>query len=118
VCFAHNWVSNASFSGGSNLINPLIYGNIFDSGATLTSTATYNANDFLPSQDGFVVYNSYARYNKFGVGLTSYLTSDAGSPEGRYTAPIGSLYTRTNGGAGTTLYVKESGTGNTGWVGK
>lgn len=43
-------------------------------------------------------------------------TAGAGSPEGVVTAPIGSLYSRTNGGAGTCLYVKESGTGNTGWV--
>jgi len=28
------------------------------------------------------------------------------------------MYTRTDGGAGTTLYVKESGTANTGWVAK
>ncbi|MGG4268367.1 hypothetical protein [Peribacillus simplex] len=33
-------------------------------------------------------------------------------------APVGSMYTRTDGGAGTTLYVKESGTGTTGWVAK
>lgn len=45
-------------------------------------------------------------------------TSDAGSPEGAVTASVGSLYTRTDGGANTTLYVKESGTGNTGWVAK
>jgi hypothetical protein len=45
-------------------------------------------------------------------------TSGAGTPEGVVTAPVGSLFTRTNGGAGTTLYVKESGSGNTGWVGK
>jgi hypothetical protein len=45
-------------------------------------------------------------------------TSGSGSPEGVITAPVGSLYTRTNGGAGTTLYVKESGAGNTGWVAK
>lgn len=42
----------------------------------------------------------------------------AGTPEGVVTAPVGSLYTRTDGGAGTTLYVKESGAGNTGWVAK
>ena len=42
----------------------------------------------------------------------------AGSPEGAITAPVGSLWTRTDGGASTTLYVKESGTGNTGWVAK
>lgn len=42
-------------------------------------------------------------------------SSGAGSPEGAVTANRGSLYSRTDGGAGTTLYVKESGTGNTGW---
>lgn len=42
----------------------------------------------------------------------------AGSPEGVIAASVGSLYTRTDGGAGTTLYVKESGTSNTGWVAK
>jgi hypothetical protein len=42
----------------------------------------------------------------------------AGSPEGVVTAPIGAVYHRTDGGAGTSFYVKESGTGNTGWVGK
>ena len=41
-----------------------------------------------------------------------------GTPEGSVTASVGSLYTQTNGGANTTLYVKESGTGNTGWVAK
>lgn len=42
----------------------------------------------------------------------------AGTPEGAVTAPVGTLFCRTDGGAGTTLYVKESGSGNTGWVGK
>ena len=42
----------------------------------------------------------------------------AGSPEGAVTAAVGSLYTRTDGGLLTTLYVKESGAGNTGWVAK
>lgn len=52
-----------------------------------------------------------------GVGGPSW-TDGTGSPESSVTAPVGSLYSRTDGGAGTTLYVKESGTGNTGWVGK
>lgn len=39
-----------------------------------------------------------------------------GTPEGAVTAPIGSLFTRSDGGASTTLYVKETGVGNTGWV--
>lgn len=42
----------------------------------------------------------------------------SGSPEGVLTASIGTLYLRADGGTGTTLYVKESGTGDTGWVAK
>ena len=43
----------------------------------------------------------------------------AGSPEGVVTAAVGSIYTnRVQAGAGTTFWVKESGTGNTGWVAK
>jgi hypothetical protein len=41
-----------------------------------------------------------------------------GTPEGVVAAGIGSLFLRTDGGAVTTLYVKESGSGNTGWVAK
>lgn len=39
-----------------------------------------------------------------------------GSPEGVVTAPVGTMYLRTDGGTNTTLYVKETGAGNTGWV--
>lgn len=42
----------------------------------------------------------------------------AGSPESAVTAVVGSLFLRTDGGASTTLYVKESGSGNTGWIAK
>ena len=49
---------------------------------------------------------------------TALWTSGTGTPEGAVTAVVGSLYTRLNGGAGTTFYVKESGTGNVGWVAK
>jgi hypothetical protein len=41
-----------------------------------------------------------------------------GSPEGVVSAYVGSLYLRLDGGASTTLYVKQSGTGNTGWAAK
>ncbi len=50
--------------------------------------------------------------------LGARLISGSGTPEGSVTASVGTLFTRTDGGAGTTLYVKESGTGNTGWVAK
>lgn len=48
----------------------------------------------------------------------AYWLAGSGSPETVVTAPVGSLYSRTDGGAGTTLYVKESGSGNTGWAAK
>lgn len=48
----------------------------------------------------------------------TYLLRGAGSPEGAVTASVGTAYLRTDGGAGTTFYVKESGAGNVGWVAK
>lgn len=38
-----------------------------------------------------------------------------GSPEGSLPARVGSLYTRLNGGIGTTLYVKEANATSSGW---
>lgn len=55
-------------------------------------------------------------YNLFTAG---YITSGTGSPEGVVTANIGAIYSRTDGGASTTLYIKESGSGTAnGWVAK
>lgn len=42
-------------------------------------------------------------------------TSGTGSPEGAVTGNKGDLFSRTDGGAATCLYVKESTGGNTGW---
>lgn len=50
--------------------------------------------------------------------LQDRVRAGAGSPENVVAAPVGVLYLRTDGGANTTLYVKESGTGNTGWIAK
>lgn len=41
-----------------------------------------------------------------------------GTPEGVVTAPVGTLFIRSDGGTSSVLYVKETGTGNTGWVAK
>lgn len=60
------------------------------------------------------------RAPQFGLGATGgpLWFSGSVSPEGVSSAPPGSIYSRTTGGAATTLYVKETGTGNTGWVAK
>ncbi len=57
--------------------------------------------------------------NYINNGGTAVSTSfGTGSPEAAVTASVGSQFLRTDGGGSTTLYVKETGTGNTGWVGK
>lgn len=67
--------------------------------------------------------------NRFGTAATLDATVNRGnkwdgcythsaSPEGVVTAPVGSICKNTAGGASTTLYVKTSGTGNTGWTAK
>lgn len=50
--------------------------------------------------------------------ILSKLYMGNGDPNGVVGASVGSLYLRLDGGAGTTLYVKEAGTGVAGWVGK
>ena len=44
--------------------------------------------------------------------------SGNGTPEGNVVGKISDTYRRLDGGALTSFYVKESGTGNTGWVAK
>jgi hypothetical protein len=62
--------------------------------------------------------NTYSKNFRPGNGVPIW-TSGVGDPNGSVTAEVGSMYTRVDGGAGTTLYVKESGTAtNTGWVAK
>lgn len=81
--------------------------------------------------DIYVSNNRLAMFGKGGSITSSCLTmhsdngtqggqihTGSGSPETNISAPVGSLYMRTDGGAGTSLYVKESGTGNTGWTAK
>lgn len=52
------------------------------------------------------------------ASVVEHITLGEGSPEGLVTADPGHLYLNHEGGAGATLWVKESGTGNTGWVAK
>lgn len=55
----------------------------------------------------------------YGTALAQ-LFSGSGSPEGVIAAPVGSLYTSTlpSPPAAAVLYVKATGSGNTGWVAK
>jgi len=73
--------------------------------------------------NGFTVtYDGSAMNYSFQSGPVSLngikWSTGSGSPEGVITAPVGSFFSRTDGGSGTSFYVKESGSGNTGWVAK
>jgi hypothetical protein len=47
--------------------------------------------------------------------VSSNLQRGTGAPESAVTGVVGDLFQRTDGGAATSLYLKESGSGNTGW---
>lgn len=108
-------------------------GALINTGISQTSTAGYTALLINPTEtttgsgtkrliDAQVGSSSKFTVDNTGTvsisGTAATIRAGAGSPESVVTANIGSMYTRTDGGAGTTLYIKESGTGNTGWVAK
>lgn len=100
-------VINANPSNGSIFVR-------VSAGSVLGGTDG-NVNLPTPVDGEVITYNASTQvWTDSGVRMFS----GAGSPEGVLTAPVGALYTRSDGGASTTLYVKESGVGNTGWVAK
>jgi hypothetical protein len=69
---------------------------------------------FLSVQSTSALGTSYVAT---GTASTQW-TSGTGSPEGVVSASKGNIYSRTDGGASTCFYVKETASGNTGWVAK
>jgi len=104
--------------------------NNLESGGTVTGArAEFTNNGYVGISDG-TDYTHLRRVASAGFKVTNsggstyrsfeslYERWGSGTPEGAVTAPIGAVFHRTDGGAGTSFYVKESGAGNTGWVGK
>lgn len=87
------------FSGSSNLGKLVLRGNTNEGAVTVDTTG-------LTSVTWLVEQGPNQRWAGFG------------SPESVVTAPVSSLYQRVDGGASTALYVKETGTGSTGWQAK
>lgn len=115
---------------GANIVNVSIVGNQAenldygvqweDAGAgDFTGQLMYAGNNFnsaVGDQNNVgTTQRPYIGLNAGTFGAT--LRSGTGSPEGVITQRIGSLYLRTDGGQATSVYYKESGTGNTGWLG-
>ena len=55
---------------------------------------------------------------QFIMNTSAAIYAGSGSPNTVVTASPGSVYLNQSGGANVTLYIKESGVGNTGWVAK
>lgn len=68
------------------------------------------------SYDATAPFTTFLQPLKHGTSSGPQVSSGTGTPEGAVTAPKGSLFHRTDGGAGTCVYQKESGAGNTGWI--
>lgn len=80
-------------------------------GVTGTLSATTDVSGATATISGNITSTS----GKLLLGTIQILRGTA-TPEAAITAPVGSIFLRTDGAADTTLYVKETGTGNTGWV--
>lgn len=114
-----------SMPDSSKIINLHFENNILDfnqyimSGAEAGTDNLYIGNNQLPSN--FVRW--HLESNNFNIkyyanGGDRRIIGGNGSPESAIVAEPGAMYLREDGGAGTTLYIKESGTGNAGWVAK
>lgn len=62
-----------------------------------------------------VVQAQRAFYERVVINAACQFIAGTGTPESAVTGNICDLFMRSDGGAGTALYVKETGTGNTGW---
>lgn len=108
--------SGGSLTSGSN--NVILGGSAGQTLSTGSSNTVIGANAVVPVVSNNSQLHIIAGITQLSLNAGVIWRSGSGTPEGSVTAPVGSLFTRTDGGAGTTLYVKESGTGNTGWVAK
>jgi hypothetical protein len=91
---------------------------IFSGSPTLTNVRFMSGTAFSTHPFGSRwAYGDVLDYIQGGASLLRGV-STAGTPESFITAAVGSTIVNTAGGAGTSFYVKESGTGSTGWVGK
>lgn len=119
-------------ANGANFTDASVVGNQGDSmdygvqfevgggGGTVNSgQIMYNGNNFDSTVGDINNVGGAAVIPRIGLNASLFganYFAGTGSPESVVTARIGSIYSRTDGGQGTTFYYKESGTSNTGWL--
>jgi len=118
--FTGNGIQTSFALVGAGNANPSAYIVVID-GITQNPTIDYT----ISTSPNYTIEMTSPTPNQSVVIVVQINTTIAGwyigvgSPENFITANIGSIYTNTNGGSGTTFWVKESGTEtNTGWISK
>jgi hypothetical protein len=81
-----------------------------------TGTIETFSTDYTTETGGII--DRPIRTDALTLDNTCKVLTGTGSPEGVVAAPVCSLFLRQDGTATTTLYVKTTGTGNTGWTAK
>lgn len=102
-----------------DVINKGIYAPIYQDPITaqgVMGIGEYNVN--YGASENIDIFTGTGRVSSLYFTPQVSITTGTGTPEAVVTASPGSLYLNLSGGAGTTLYVKESGGGNVGWIGK
>jgi len=112
----------SSGSGGTSLT-----GGISGRAAIWSGTTNISASSTIIESSGRVLIggsdNGSDKLQVTGsAGISGWMVSTnikrgVGSPEGFVTGNIGDMYQRTDGVVGGTIYMKETGSGNTGWIG-
>ena len=72
----------------------------------------------LEQQRSGLLERELLRLETLALALNERVKWGTGTPEGAVPAAIGTLYLRLDGGANTSVYIKESGASDTGWVAK
>ena len=105
------WVT----SGGSNAAGDAIY---IDGASGWTNALVYKDTSGTTRFRVDASGATHGTFYRWTYSSDRFFGWASGSPEGVVAAAPGALLLNVGGGAGTTLYIKESGTGNTGWVAK
>ena len=110
---------------GGSVPDPLTLANlIVTASADLTGLSTptdaqLNANVFVGAQNPGGTFTRIVLLEANQTGEFASILVGTGDPTGSVAAPVGSLFLRVDGGAGSTLYVKEGGGATAaGWAAK
>jgi hypothetical protein len=98
---------------GTDLLR--MYSNLAQGTLRLLAASDFQMYSTAETTQGFAIDGATGHIQRLGI-VDVTIAAGAGSPEGVLTAPIGSLWLRTNGSTNAAVYRKETGAGNTGWV--